>query len=467
LDTVPYSGSLTVIVDHPTGSNSEYTVNTDGEGVFIARDVPLKNGDRVMVRLAGVPNASPAVETTIPFKEIRLWSADYFAGLAEGSVAGSRSKWARLAASPQGVSSGAAAALAGSSPADRFIEVIPQQEAVKRINEFRNSLTVYRGPIEFITETGHTAVLRGNAPLGTAPQGSRSQGTAPQGTKTQGATATRTGAAQAAAPRATVPQAARAQATAPQASRVQSLADKPMPNRGTVNSPLGTFSITGLTFEPGQKVKARAVIEGFTIESDWVETEGIMVSAIENEGLAFSSRPGLETVSADNSFVVISAIHGENAPTGNVLMVKGADAPHASLTTADPVPEFPEAKRAKVWFSKSIPLEPLEGHPGAAIASTGPWSAAYSYMSPGDALIPDKNRKHPFEMVTYVYKNKNLGYSSFIDECASCTSPTNVVERIGKEMNPGMFDKPAGPVMQPKMTVPAKQQQVTQPKIIR
>ena len=467
LDTVPYSGSLTVIVDHPAGNNSEYTVNTDGEGIFIARDVPLKKGDKVMVRLAGVPNASPAVEATIPFKEIRLWSADYFAGLAEGSVAGSRSKWARLAASPQAVTPGAAAALAGNSPADRFREVIPQQEAVKRINEFRNSLTVYRGPIEFITETGHTAVLRGNAPLGTAPQGSRSQSTAPQGTKTQGATAVRTGAAQATAPRANATQAARAQATAPQASRVQSLADKPMPNRGSVNSPLGTFSVTGLTFEPGQKVKARAVIEGFTIESDWVETEGLLVSAIEHDGLSFSTRPGLETVSADNSFVVVSAIHGETAPTGNVRMVKGADAPHASLSAADPVPEFPEAKKAKVWFSKSIPLAPLEGHPGAAIASTGPWSAAYSYMSPGDALIPDKNRKHPFEMVTYVYKNKNLGYSSFIDECASCTSPASVVDRIGKDFNPGLSEKPAGPVMQPKMNVPARQQQVTQPKVIR
>jgi hypothetical protein len=471
LDTIPYTGSLTVIVDHPAGSNSEYTVNTDVEGIFIARDVPLKNGDRVMVRLAGVPNASPAVEATIPFKEIRLWSADYFAGLAEGSVAGSRSKWARLAASSQAVAPGAAAALAGSSMADRFREVIPQQEAVKRINEFRNSLTVYRGPIEFVTQTGHTAVLRDNAPLGTVPQGTKPQGTTPQGTKAQGAAAqvssTRSSATKATAPRATAAQGARAQATAPQASRFQTLADIPMANRGTVDSPLGTFSVTGLTFEPGQKVKARAVIEGFTIESEWVETEGVLVSAIEHEGLSFSSRPGLETVSADNSFVVVSAIHGETAPTGNVRLVKGADAPHASLTAADPVPEFPEAKRAKVWFSKSVPLEPLEGHPGTAIASTGPWSVAYSYMSPGDAIIPDKNRKHPFEMVTYVFKNKNLGYSIFIDECASCTSTANVVERIGKEFIPGQSEMPRGPVMQPKMTVPAKQQQVTQPKIIR
>ncbi|MBE0679791.1 MAG: hypothetical protein IH592_13595, partial [Bacteroidales bacterium] len=124
-------------------------------------------------------------------------------------------------------------------------------------------------------------------------------------------------------------------------------------------------------------------------------------------------------------------------------------------------------KKAKVWFSKSVPLSPLEGHPGAAVASTGPWSATYGYSSPGDALIPAKNRKHPFELVAYVYKNKDLGYSSFIDQCASCTSPVNVVDRIRNTTKPGMPVKPGGTEMQPKVTVPAKQPQVTRPVIIR
>jgi hypothetical protein len=209
------------------------------------------------------------------------------------------------------------------------------------------------------------------------------------------------------------------------------------------------------------------LVEGFTLESDWVETEGLMVSAIEYEGLASSVRPGSESISAQNSFVVVSSIRGVTAPTGEVKMVKGADAPHASLTGAQPAPEFPEAQKAKVWFSKSVQLTPLEGHPGAAIAATGPWSVAYGYSSPGDAIIPAKNRKHPFEMVTYVYKNKDLGYSSFIDECASCTSPANVVDKIGRDLKPGMPGSPAGGVMQPKITVPARQPQVTRPTIIR
>lgn len=416
MDTVPYKGNLSVIVNQAGSAGSQYIAVTDDSGIFIARNVPLKKGDKVTIRLPDVPNPSPAIDASIPFKEIKLYSADYFAGLAEGSVAGSRSKWAKLAGAPQGRPSSAAVAAIRNTPADRFRGAIPQQEAINRINEFRNNLTVYRGPVEFITYTAPKVVL-----TGTAPQGTRSK----------------------------------------------VVSEKPKPNRGAVSSPLGLFLVTGLTFEPGQKVKAQAVIEGFTVESEWVETEGLMVSAIEHEDLNFTMRPGSETVSAMNSFVVVSSIHGETAPSGTVKLVRGADAPHGSLTGAQPVPEFPEAKKAKVWFSKSVPLSPLEEHPGAAVASTGPWSVTYGYSSPGDALIPAKNRKHPFELVTYVYMNKDLGYSSFIDQCTSCTSPVNVVDRIGNTSKPGMPGKPGGTVMQPKVTVPAKQPQVTRPVIIR
>ncbi len=389
MDTVPYTGSLKVMVSRPGSAGSEYSATTDADGIFITRGVPLKKGDKVMVKLPDVSSPSPALDATIPFKEIRLYSADYFAGQAEGSVAGSRSKWAKLAGAPQGGQPAAAAVAIGNSPADRFKGAMQQQETIKRMNEFRNNLTVYRGPIEFVTQTVPTAVLKTPAVQGT-----------------------------------------RAPATAS--------AEKPPANRGAVNSPLGNFTVSGLTFEPGQKVKARVVVEGFTVESEWIETEGLMVSAIGHDGLSVTARPGSETVTAQNSFVVVSSIRGETAPAGTVKMVKGADAPHASLTGPQPVPDFPEAQKAKVWFSKSVALTPLEGHPGAAIASTGPWSAAYSYSSPGDAITPAKNRKHPFEMVTYVYKNKDLGYSSFVDECASCTSPVNVVDRIGSKTKPGM-----------------------------
>lgn len=455
MDTVPYRGDLKVSVSHPGGAGNEYSAITDADGVFIAKAVPLKKGDKVMIKLPGVPNPSSTVDATIPFREIKLYSADYFAGQAEGSVAGSRSKWARLAAASQGSPSAAAAAVIGNSNADRFRGVIPQQEAIKRMNEFRSNLTVYHGPVEFITSSAPEVRLRGGS-----YQLPGAQGTAPKSTAEQ-SQAARAASTRAVSGRATINQPAGVPANIP------SSAPKITANRGTVNSPLGTFMVTGLTFEPGQKVKAQAIIEGFTVESEWVETEGLIVSAIENEDLNVSIRPGSETVAAQNSFVVVSSVHGETAPSGTVKMVRGADAPHASLTGPQPVPEFPEAKKARVWFSMSVPLTPLEDNPGAAIASTGPWSVTYSYSSPGDALIPAKNRKHPFEMVTYVYKNRDLGYSSFIDECASCTSPVNLVDKIENMPQPGMPGKPEGPSMQQKVTVPARQQQVTRPTVIR
>jgi hypothetical protein len=421
-DTIPYQGQLTVIVSHPGNSVNQYPATTDSEGIFVAKSVSLKKGDKVTVKLAGVNNPSPAVDATIPFKEVSLWSVDYYAGIAEGSVAGMKSRWAKLAGKVQGPSSSSAAvaAVAASqqNAVQRFKGAIPPQEAVRRIEEFRNSLIVYRGPIEFITQAS-PVVISGTAP---AP-----------GTRAAG------------------------QPVA---------AAKPQPNRGAVNSPVGLFSISGLSFEPGQKVRARINVEGFTVESDWVETEGLMVSVIESDKVEKSISPGNETLSSSNSFVVVSALRSDKSPSGIVKMVKGADAPHGSLMAAQPVPEFPEAKKAKIWFSMSKPLIPVEGNPGASIASTGPWSVTYSYSSPGDALLPLKNRKHPFEMVSYTYKDRELGYTSYINECASCTSPVNIIEKLGKTTGPAAFNKIDSQKLQQKVNAPVKQK-VTQPAVIR
>jgi hypothetical protein len=432
-EKVPYKGSLTLLVSRPDGSVDQITSVTGDDGVFIVRNVPLKNGDKVRIRLPGVPNPSPELSVTIPFREVKLYAADYFTGVAEGIVAGSGSKWAKLAGAQQGSSPAAASVFAGGSPADRYKGTVPQQEAVRRLNEFRNNLTVYHGPIEFITSSGPEVRLAGT------------QGTGPlnvSGTKDKSG------------------------------QKTGSSAGKALSNRGTVDNPLGMFSVGGLTLEPGQKVKARIEVEGFTVESEWIETDGLMVSAVEHENFRASARPGSETFSADSSFVVVSAIRGETAPEGTVTLVRGADAPHASLTAPQSVPELPEAKKAKVWFRKEVRLVPLAEHPGAAIASTGPWNVAYGFSSPGDALDPLKNRMHPFEMVTYVFKGKNLGYSVVTDECISCTAPANVIDRIGRESIPGRpsdtTGRPATVHNEPGGTPAVKPgQQVRKPVVIR
>ena len=95
-----------------------------------------------------------------------------------------------------------------------------------KIEAFRNNLTVYKGPVEFVTKSAPVLTL--NTP---GMQGSKAPATT----------------------------------------------EKQKVNKGTVNSPVGTFTVTGLAFEPGQMVKARVVVEGFTVESVWFETEGTLV----------------------------------------------------------------------------------------------------------------------------------------------------------------------------------------------
>jgi len=114
------------------------------------------------------------------------------------------------------------------------------------------------------------------------------------------------------------------------------------------------------------------------------------------------------------------------------------------------VPEYPEAVKATLWFSATAPLKPVDGHPGTSIAETGPWQAVFQYQSPADVIDPARNRKHPFEMVSYVYKNHDLGYNLFVDECTSCTSPANVVQRLGSKQKTFL------PATQQKTGIPAK-----------
>lgn len=483
MDTVPYKGNLTVLVSRPDSKVDQYSATAGDDGVFIARNVPLKNGDRVRIKLPDVPNPGPELNVTIPFREVKLYSADYYTGVAEGSVAGSGSKWAKLAGAQKG-SPAAAAAVAGSTPASRFKGAIPQQESIRRLNEFKNNLTVYRGPIEFITSSGPEVRLtggplqitgtEGTAQKGSAAQGSRSTSQQGTGNTSQQRTASGSVAQQGAGARAAAVQGPGAKSTvrtgtgAP--ANIPSSAGKAPANRGTVSNPLGMYSVSGLTLEPGQKVKARIEVEGFIVESEWIETDGLLVSSIEHENLRVSSRPGSETYSADSSFVIVSAIRGETSPVGTVAILQGSDAPHASLTSPQAVPEFPDARKAKVWFRKDITLVPLAGNPGAAVASTGPWSMAYGFSSPGDAINPVKNRMHPFEIVTFVYKGRNLGYSVITDECASCTSPANVIDRIGRDDLPGRPAYTGRPAtVQTESGVPAVKpgEQVRKPVVIK
>ena len=160
-DTVPYTGSLSVIVKHPDSKTNQYPAQSDEKGLFVARDVPLRKGDIVMIKMPDVALPSPAIAATVPFMGINLYAADYYAGVAEGSVAGSKSEWAKLASrQAAGQVPGGMKDKLQNGPAAKLRGTLSQNEIIKRLDEFKNNLIVYSGPVEFIIKQAPAMALQ-------------------------------------------------------------------------------------------------------------------------------------------------------------------------------------------------------------------------------------------------------------------------------------------------------------------
>lgn len=409
---IAYCGNLKLVVQKSDNSLAEYTAQTNTEGIFLARNIQLVKGDKVRIKLPDVPNLSNAVNATIPFSEIKLFAADYYTGSAAGFVAGSKSDWYKLASqqntTPISKSSISGRAKTGIS---QKVAGVSQSDILKRLSDFKNNIISYKGPVEFITrEKYHKAVLKTTH---VNPQSTRN--------------------------------------AIPAAEPV-----KINMNKGVINSPLGMFDISGLQFKPNQEVKARVEIEGFVVESDWVETEGLMISGMEHIDWNYSRGASGELYSAENSFVLISPIRSEKVPQGEVRLLKGVDVPHATLRTVQKVNEFPESQKAVVFFDVTVPLHTLGENSGTAIASSNNWITGVPYLTLADALNPAKNGKHPFEMVSYKFKGEEIGYKLFIDKCNACEK-NNLPEKInilqnskpGTLMNPNAVQPAQAPVKQP------------------
>ncbi len=367
----PYMGQLEIRVKKDNVIKGTYTSITNDKGIFIYRDIPLRKGDMLSIKVPGSPSYSSEVAATIPFKEISLLSADYYSETATLIVAASRSEWAKQASSMNQVSGRTTNIARGVNIGGQgkpIMGSISQSDLINRIKEFNNNLITYSGPVTFWVKgdlnqrVRREDLLRGNL----------------------------------------------------------------------TGSPLAISKINGLNFKPGQYVQAQIEVEGFTITSEWVQTEGLLISPVEH--IDFSFRRNLagitETYSSGNSFVIVSALDASApTPTGTVKLLKGFDSPHSAPTQVSSIEDFPEARRAMIWYNKSTSLVPVKDQQGVSTASTGPWSLTVGY-SDRDFVLPSKNGKHPFEKVSYLFKDKDLGYNYFINECQSCSSPQNLVNLI-------------------------------------
>lgn len=196
---------------------------------------------------------------------------------------------------------------------------------------------------------------------------------------------------------------------------------------------MGIFTIYQNELMPSERVKTFIKVEGFIVESDWVETDGIMVAPIEIGVITRSGAPGTVTFKGDDMLLMVSAFRSETAPQGNIRIAKGTDMVHAGIQTPYATVEaMPQLKKPFVWFDKVMPLQPVKEIPGLSTASTGAWSSTLQFTSPAEALNPAKNSGHDFELISFILKNRETGYFMLAEKCSACTSTTNYVKNLNE-----------------------------------
>lgn len=391
LDTVPYKGDVKVFVKKAVGGTPVlYNASSNDDGLFVVTNVQLVKGDKVALQMPGVQNVSPYMDVTIPFKEIKLYHADYYAGVAEGSVAARKSEWYQMAVNSKAESNNNAnravvnAGVTNRTGIDKGV-VRPQSKGLENLEKMLANLVQYSGPVSFETKSVNPV----------QPMNKQKTGT-------------RTG----------------------RNTRVQGKDMSAGINHGVIKPVAGSYAVKNLNFAPGQKVRATVNIDGFVMHSDWVETEGLVFSSIEMENAQSSGSVGGSSLSADKSFVMVTPLRGEKSPTGNIRILKGVNysesLPPNETTT---LPEFPNAGNAVLWFDETVALKSVPGKRGVAIGETGPWSVSWSL---GPASLDRFVCNRPLELVSYTYKSVDVGYSLFLEECPgpSSTDIRNAMESI-------------------------------------
>lgn len=408
-----YQGPLSIYIIHPDGTQKILQAVCNKDGYFIAEQVSMKKGDKVRLGIQGVPNLSEPVEPTIPFREISVNIADYYNSFVEGNISMSSNdsylivkelvqplalQVSTPGTRPHGI-------VTAASPGHNLNRQMLATDIISKISDFASKAVTYKGAAEIIIE---------KMPVDKEPE-SR--------------TAT-SGAVSGGVPRQSIPA-----ATSP--ARPQAASGQILPNIRTATSQIsasfGFFKIDNLNLNPNDRVKIKINVNGFIAESPWVQPDGILISQITDEELKGSFGPGKESMSAKNSFVLVSPVRGEKSPTGSVRFLKGMDMKHTSVSnvSADKF-GFTQLTRPVLWYDKTIDLQPFFESPGVSIAATGEWSAMVNYSSPSSQFSPWGRGVHLFEMVSFKFKQVDIGYRFYQETCGTCNSPAAVVNQINK-----------------------------------
>ncbi len=414
-DTIPsYNENVEIKVTRPDGTSIVYEAITDDKGIFAKEDIPLKKGDLVYIKAEGSPSYTDAFDVSIPFTKIDLIYADYYTNTLVGSVNSVISYFPRSTKNSTQQKIGNITMHAGiiHSVEKSLLSTIKSPHIKITPDLFKNAIT-YKGDIHVITEPIARQIDLKIPAINTGVQPNKT---------TQNKRAI-------------------------QLNKLNKLNTNPIKNtklpknlfvKKVTNLPFGMFRVEGVDIKPGEKVKARINIDGFVLESDYIVSDGLVITPIEHVNLKGGASSSI--IQADDSYVVINAFRSDKSPQGKVHLLAGIDMKHYSPAHTIPMQnieipklkEIPAAQHPLVFFNVNKDLQPLAGHPGFAKADTGPWSVKNIYYSRKNILQLGGMDGHRFMYVGYTFDGRWIGIKYYQEKCSICSS---ILGQINNKQN--------------------------------
>jgi len=389
-DSVPYKGLLTLIVKHPNKTVHSYQGNTNEEGIFAMTNIDLKKGDMVSVSIADSPNPSESIAASIPFKEIKLLFADYYTNSLQGVIS---EKVNTFPKTDQTQSSSNHQNITQLGIQNKQIEKLKSQVMFPFHTIDFNTRTVYEGDIEILVKKSPNTVKQ------------ESEKKEKNTTKVSDQIKVN-----------------------PKSTAIPSLNNpindkdlKPLTKIKFNLLPFGGFEAMNVDLKPGDKVMVRINVDGFVIQSDYIDAEGLVLSPIVD--LNLDGNAASRQIKADDSFMILSALHSNQIPQMQIRMLKGIDFRHASssgigIVNQQNVDVFPNAIHPVIYFDKNLANNPqLKTDP--SIFHSGSWQVNNPYYNPTN-ILPDKIGGHLFEYIGMEYESQWIGRKFYQDTCGSC-----------------------------------------------
>ena len=383
-DSTPYRGNLKIIVKHNGGVKQSYSTSTNEQGIFAMENIPLVKGDRIQIQIPGIPNASKAVAANLPFDEIRLYYADYYANKLEGSIA------SKIDLFPKQQSTAVSNVPIHNVPVQVGNHLPANKDLFSKNikidqNLFKNAIT-YHGDIEILTTSGvHKANL--NIPainLNTKKKRRKRKSGIAQLNKD---------------------------------------AIKLSIKKKVINLPFGVFVVKNVDIKPYDRVKVRLNIDEFILESNTVIADGLVFTP----SVDIDKQGGIKSpeIKASDSYVLINGLRSDATPTGKVHLLKGIDMkhtePHRDLPnqtiTFPHLKPFPQSVRPLVYYDVTADLTP-SSQKGFAEAHTGAWRVKNIFYNRKHLVQIQKFDGHRFEYIGYTFDNLPVTYKYYQKKCS-------------------------------------------------